>query len=236
MRLSPLRRALRLGTTRSAVAFTLLSGAAMADPGEAPAAPPRPSPEPPRPSPSPPPSAPSFVVSSRLARAAVAAALRAAQHPESLSRIDGFRSRARLNALLPELWVRVARSTDQSLRFAPTVDDPKNYSEAGAAGLLFEARVAWHFDRLMFDSDELSVEKMRAERAEGAAKLGSKVLATLFAWQKSRLRAADAGATDEARALAALEEAEAVVELDVLTDGWFSSQIRPARSKPSGRE
>jgi hypothetical protein len=137
-----------------------------------------------------------------------------------------------MNALLPELWVRVARTTDESLRFAPTVDDPRNYSEAGGAGLLFEARVAWHFDRLMFDSEELAIEKMRVERAEGAAKLAGKVLATLFAWQKARIRVVDTAATDEERALAALEEAEAVVELDVLTDGWFSSRLRPAQGRP----
>jgi hypothetical protein len=217
MRLSSLRRAFRLGTASRVVAFTLSSGAAMAEPGESPPSPAARAPGSPR-------SRPAAVVSSRLAREAIAAALRAAHYPEATARIDGFRTRARMNALLPELWVRVARTSDQSLRFAPTVDDPRNYSEAGGAGLLFEARVAWHFDRLMFDPDELSVEKMRVERAEGASRLAGKVLAVLFAWQKARLRAVDTAATDEERAVAALEEAEAVVELDVLTDGWFSQR------------
>lgn len=213
---------LRLITVTSLVLAVRCQGLAAAEPGEPPRAPPSPAP-------APPPRPPAAPVSSSLAREAIAAALRVARYPEATSRIDGFRTRARLGALLPELWVRVARSTDQSLRFAPTVDDPRNYSEAGAAGLLFEARVAWHFDRLMFDSDELAVEKMRVERAEGASKLASKVLATLFAWQKARAQAADPAATEEARALAALEEAEAAVELDVLTEGWFTGRLRTIR-------
>ena len=234
MRFFASRAVRRVALMSAAIAYPPLPFA-MAEPGEPPP-PPRPAAQTTAPSrPAAPPPRPSLPVSSLLARETVSAALRAANYPEATSRIEGFRSRARLGALLPELWVRVARSTDESLRFAPTVDDPRNYSEAGAAGLLFEARVAWHFQRLVFDSDELSIEKMRVERAEGAAKLTSKVLAVLFAWQKARVRASGADApdaTDEQRTLAALEEAEAVVELDVLTGGWFSGRIGAAAKKP----
>jgi hypothetical protein len=168
-------------------------------------------------------------VSSRLAREAIAAALKAARYPEANDRLDGLKTRARVSAVLPELWVRAARSTDQSLRFAPTVDDPYHYSEAGAAGFLVEARLAWHFDRLLFDRDELAVERLRVERSDGAAKLAAKVLNLLFAWQKARLRQADPKVSDDEQSTAALDEAEAEIELDVLTSGWFATTAVAAK-------
>jgi hypothetical protein len=104
------------------------------------------------------------------------------------------------------------------------VDDPAHYSELGGAGVLLEARLIWHLDRLAFDRDELSVERLKVDRAEAAAKLSQRVLETLFAWQKASLVAEDPNALPEDRDAAALGKLEAEVTLDVLTAGWFGTR------------
>jgi hypothetical protein len=161
------------------------------------------------------------LVASRLARDAIAAALRASGYPEARRDLASMATRARTSAALPELWLRASRSTDQSLRLSPTVDDPAHYSELGGAGVLLEARLIWHLDRLAFDRDELSVERLKNDRADAAAKLSQRVLETLFAWQKASLLAEDPNTLPEDRDAAVLKKLETEVTLDVLTAGWF---------------
>jgi hypothetical protein len=131
-------------------------------------------------------------------------------------------ARTRSSAVLPELILRAARSTDQSLRLTPAVDDPSHYSEGGAAGLWLEARLIWHLDRLAFDRDEISVERLRNEREGVAAKLSGRVLSLLFAWERASLRANDDNVSPDERAEASLQKAESEVLLDVITAGWFA--------------
>lgn len=162
------------------------------------------------------------LVTSALARDAVRAALRAAGFPEARDRSDRMVRRIGLSALLPILTFRVARSTDQSLRFSPTLDDPYRYSESGGAGWWVEGRATWHLDRLLFDHAELSVERIRAGRAEAAGQLARRVLELLFEWQRARLDGRDENLSDESRNAALIRASEAEVTLDVLTNGWFS--------------
>jgi hypothetical protein len=164
------------------------------------------------------------LVTSRLAREAIAAALRASGFPAERRALESMASRARTSAALPELWLRASRSTDQSLRLSPTLDDPAHYSELGGAGILLEARLMWHLDRLVFDSDELSVERLKNDRADAAAKLSQRVLETLFAWQKASLRAEDPDGSPEDKEAAWLAKVQAEVTLDVLTAGWFGAR------------
>jgi hypothetical protein len=86
----------------------------------------------------------------------------------------------------------------------------------------------WHFDRLLFDSDELSVERLKNDRADAAAKLAQRVLETLFAWQKACLRGDDPNGPPEDREAAWLSRVQAEVVLDVLTGGWFGA-VQAAR-------
>jgi hypothetical protein len=51
------------------------------------------------------------------------------------------------------------------------------------------------------------------------------VLEQLSLWQRGRARAADPNAEPEQRESAELDAIGAAVELDVLTDGWFSQAI-----------
>lgn len=174
------------------------------------------------------------LVSSTLARAAVRAALRAAGFPEASRRSERMVSRIGLSALLPDVSFRVMRSTDQSLRFSPTLDAPYRYSEAGGVGWWLEGRATWHLDRLLFDHAELSVERLRAGRAEAASHLVRRVLELLFEWQRARLDERDENQSDEARNAALLRASEAEVTLDVLTAGWFSAS-RHGRTEETSR-
>jgi hypothetical protein len=193
------------------------AGAPLAQDSAAPPAPALPAPA------AAPPPAP-VILSPRFARSAVRMALRAAGIPRSRARLGALGSRARSSAMLPALRLRAARTTDESLRLTPTLDDPYRYAQAGGTSLLFEARLDWKLDRLVFADEELGVERLIGERENAAARLAERVLRLLVAWQRARWRAADAGLEPERRALAELEAIEAELHLDVLTNGWFSEQ------------
>jgi hypothetical protein len=51
----------------------------------------------------------------------------------------------------------------------------------------------------------------------------SRVLETLFAWQKWSARASDGNATAEEHLAAELGALQAEAELDILTGGWFTA-------------
>jgi hypothetical protein len=185
--------------------------------------------------PTPPPPDPlvrAALVTPAFADQAVRAALRAARFPEEHEHLASMASRARSAAALPELWLRAARSTDDSLRLSPTSADPASYSLLGGAGLLLEARLVWHLDRLVFDRDEIQVEHLRGNVGDAAVKLTRRVLELLFAWQRAALRATDPKLSPEDNQNASLSRAEAEVVLDILTDGWFGERI--PRVPPSG--
>ena len=132
-------------------------------------------------------------------------------------------ARARTAAVLPELFLRAARTTDDSLRLSPTIDDPYHYTSLGGAGLWIEGRLVWHFDRLVFDREEVAVERLRREHDDAMARLRGKVLEALFAWQRAVFRAEDpkANADELEQALLSISEQEAT--LDLLTAGWFTT-------------
>jgi hypothetical protein len=165
-------------------------------------------------------------VTSHLAQGAVAAALRASGFFGERRALDSMASRARTSAVLPEVWLRWSRATDQSLRLSPTVDDPAHYSTLGVAGIFLEARLVWHLDRLVFDQDELAVERLKSDRTDAAAKLSQRVLETLLAWQNARLRADDPALLPDEQGAAWLAMAGAEMTLDVLTAGWFGGAAR----------
>jgi hypothetical protein len=159
-----------------------------------------------------------------LARATLRIALRAAGFPARRARLDSLLNRARSSALLPTLRLRAARTTDESLRLTPTIDDPYRYTQAGGASMLFEARLDWKLDRLLFADEELGIERLESDRVNAEARLADRVLKLLVVWQRGRLRAADASLEPEQRALAGLEALEAEIHLDLLTEGWFGEQ------------
>ncbi|HYQ41081.1 MAG TPA: hypothetical protein VER11_03915, partial [Polyangiaceae bacterium] len=158
-------------------------------------------------------------------RGTVRQALASAGYLNARSRLFGLASRARSSAVLPELGVRTLRSSGQLLRLAPTVDDPNRYTQAGTSELTIEARLTWRLDRLVFADEEVTLERLQIERDAAERRLVDYVLERLELWQRGRLRAADPNTEPEQRDAAELSALTAAVELDVLTDGWFSQAI-----------
>jgi len=164
-------------------------------------------------------------LSSRLARGSVRRALATAGYLNARSRLSGLATRARSSAVLPELALRTQRSSGQTLRLTPTTDDPYRYTQAGTSELSFEARLTWHLDRLVFADEEVTLERLQIERDAAERRLIAYVLERLEIWQRGKARAADPNTEGEERETAALAAIAAAVELDVLTDGWFSQAI-----------
>jgi hypothetical protein len=121
---------------------------------------------------------------------------------------DSWIRRARLAGLVP--WVTVRTTRDTSWQ-----DDQ---SEVGH-GTSLELRATWRLDRLLFDSRELQVAAVESARRRERRRLAARVIRTYFAWR----RAASIASDDER---VATRVAEAAAELDALTDGWFSDQLR----------
>ncbi|HEY5373943.1 MAG TPA: hypothetical protein VIK01_09650 [Polyangiaceae bacterium] len=170
-------------------------------------------------------SEPLLLLTPRLARGTVRRALASAGYLDARTRLTSLSARSRSSAALPELRLRALRTTGQTLRLTPTTDDPYRYSTAGAAELAFEARLTWHLDRLVFSNEEVGIERLQSEWNASEHKLIEHVLLQLALWQRSRVRAADVDSEPEVRETAELLAIGAAVELDVLTDGWFSQAI-----------
>jgi hypothetical protein len=169
----------------------------------------------------------SILLDAGLARQTVGAALRAAGFAGKSARLDSLAARARTSAILPDLRIRGGRSTDESIRWSPTVEDPRRYSQAGSAELFFDVQLTWQLDRLVFATAELRVEQLRRQRALAKARLVKRVLEALFAWQRARTKLAHAALLPEEQAEIALSQIEAEAVLDVLTAGWFSRNLEP---------
>jgi hypothetical protein len=188
-------------------------------------------PQAPAPAPVPAPAAPTSVelprpiLGARLVNATLAAAYRAAGRSRAHARYASLSSRARASAALPELRLRAARSTDESLRLTPTSSDPYRYTQAGGVTVSFEGQATWRLDRLVFADEEISIEHLANSRSRADSALTEQVLKTLFQWQRARLTAAREDVDPEARLEAELRAVEAALRLDVLTGGWFSARV-----------
>ncbi|MEB2312301.1 MAG: hypothetical protein OZ921_02935 [Sorangiineae bacterium] len=177
---------------------------------------------------------PSPVAELDLARRAVRAALSAAGYGASARRLDSLSARARSSATLPEVRLRAARTSDESLRLSPTTADPYRYTQAGGTSLWFEARLTWRLDRLVFAKEELAVERLRSERAHARAALVQKVLTLVIAWRRATRRSLAPELLPEEREQAAVDAADAALALDLLTGGWFAGVLAGPASAPSG--
>jgi hypothetical protein len=121
---------------------------------------------------------------------------------------DSWIRRARLAGLVPWVTVRTARDTSWQ----------DNQSAVGH-GTSLELRATWRLDRLLFDGRELHVAGIEAARRRERRRLSTRVIRTYFTWR----RAASIVSDDDR---VATRVAEAAAELDALTDGWFSDQLR----------
>jgi hypothetical protein len=177
-------------------------------------------PPPPTPPPQPDSASARIRVTPRVARAAVAAALRASGIGVDDSRIDEMVARARKSAALPETRLRALRVLGNNEQ-ANTLATSQTYYDTAAANLSLEARLTWRLDRLVYADDEPTLERVRLETQEARARVTTRVLEVLYAWQRAELElaAAQVGSREEMDAL--LRELEAETTLDTMTAGWF---------------
>jgi hypothetical protein len=162
-----------------------------------------------------------------LARGAVRAARRASARDLTRERLDSLSTRSRVSAVLPELVLRAARSTDRSLRLSPTASDIAvyDYTQTGGDDLLLEARATWTLDRLVFADEELGIERLRLEHTRSDERLVERVLALVFGWERAGRLLAAVDTEPELRLRAEVDQLEAEATLDVLTDGWFGAEL-----------
>jgi hypothetical protein len=145
----------------------------------------------------------------------VGAVLTAAYAAAGLDRDPGrsWIRRARIAGLIPWITVRTARDTSWQ--------EPQ--SEVGHSTAL-EVRATWRLDRLLFDSRELQVAALEASRRRERRRLAARVIRSYFTWRRA------AGIADANDDRTSPRAAEAIAELDALTDGWFSGELTRHRS------
>jgi hypothetical protein len=150
----------------------------------------------------------------------VAAALR---HAGLAGRPEvGVRRRARLAAALPTLSLRARRDTSWD-----EASDDKRVTGDIDQKVVLEARATWRLDRLVFDGTELRALALGQQRARARAALSAQTTALYY-----RRRAAQVddlwspAETAEGAVRRELAIAELSAQLDALTGGWWSEQVR----------
>jgi hypothetical protein len=170
-----------------------------------------------------------------LARACVAAALRASGLGMDDSRIDALMARARASALLPEMRTRAMRLWNDAAHTTTLAStDTANFYDAVGANLVLELRLTWRLDRVLYAGDEPTLERVRLERQDARSRLATRTLEVLFAWQRALVAVEQAAPGSPAAAENRLRADEARATLDVLTAGWFST--RDAGDAPEGAD
>ncbi len=164
-----------------------------------------------------------------IVRQTVLRSLRASGRTEAMRRLGSLSSRARGSAALPEVMLRGDRTTDDTLRLTPTLDDPYRYTQAGGVRLSLGARLTWRLDRAIFASEELAVQRLRIQQSQVDATRIRRTLTALFAWHRAVLRANDPGELPEDRAEARVAALEHAFLLDILTGGWFGEHVAVER-------
>jgi hypothetical protein len=168
-----------------------------------------------------------YVLLPRFVRQTIEAAWQAQGIQSALSRLESLSTRSRTSSLLPEVRFRAGRSVDQSLRLAPTVDDPYRYTQSGGVSFVLEGAATFRLNRLIFANEELGIERLKLAQSRERQRLQETLLDELFAWQKAWIAVVNGG-PDARRAQVRLLESR--LRLDVLTGGWFSEH-EPVASK-----
>lgn len=133
--------------------------------------------------------------------------------------LDGLAARARWSALAPEVRLRALRSVDAGARVYRTDDVADRWTGSDGTSTLFEGRLSWRLDRLVFADEEVALERIRVERTELKQRITHRVIELATRWQRARRTAADPDALPRERDEAAAVEVESVVALDALTGG-----------------
>jgi hypothetical protein len=143
--------------------------------------------------------------------------------------LSDLAARARASALAPEVRLRAYRGIDAGARIY-RVEDSDRATVSDGTQSVFEARLSWRLDRLVFADEEVAIERIRLERAELKQRISSKVLDLLLRFQRARRAANDEALLAHEREEAALVAVESLIALDALTGGAASPLLM--RSNP----
>jgi hypothetical protein len=172
-----------------------------------------------------------FPLTPGAARALVSAALRASGLEVRDASIDALEQSARSSAWLPEVRFRVARTDDEHTTIL--FKDPTDPYATSGIRMMYEARLSWRLDRLVYSGDEAQLEHLRVVRIEARERMQKKTLDTYFALERSLADLAHAAPQSREAEDAGLRAFEAAATLDVLTGGWFSDVLRGKVTVPS---
>lgn len=168
---------------------------------------------------------------SKLGREAIARARVVAGEASELERIEDLGTRARWSALLPEVRFRIARVVDEDRAFSPTEYDPERVTTGNQESFWLEGRAAFRLDRLAFASEEVSLERLRLDRHREDRKRELEVIGWLRRYTRAAATLRNDATLPDAALAAEVDRLEAIVALDVLTGGWFSTAV-PATETP----
>jgi hypothetical protein len=119
----------------------------------------------------------------------------------------GYARRTKLAALVPWIGLRVGQDDTWQDVVDPTIGHM----------FVYDVRATWHFDRLVFDPNELRAHSVELARRRERRRLAQLVTRTYYTWLRARAAAAKAPAW-------ALRAEEAAADLEAMTDGaWTDS-------------
>jgi hypothetical protein len=165
-----------------------------------------------------------FPLTPAAARALVAAAWRASGLDTRDVVLDRLEDSSRSAAWLPELRLRVARTDDDHTTIL--FKDPTDPYNTSGVRMMYEARLSWRLDRLVYSGDEAQIEHLRVVRIEARERVEKKTLDTFFALERSLTDLSHATPQSREAEDAGFRAFEAAATLDVLTAGWFSEALR----------
>ncbi|MEE2643736.1 MAG: hypothetical protein VYD19_02275 [Myxococcota bacterium] len=151
-----------------------------------------------------------------------------------------MRSRSRIQALLPQLTVRVTQDTDERGQSLTRFSEDNRAQDISATDVLDEGlqlygEARWRLGETVFNFQETAVMRENRYSAKERQRLLQTVTQLYFERRRLQLERLDERpATPREAALARLKEAQITAELDALTDGEFSRRV--ARGAAAGEQ
>lgn len=173
----------------------------------------------------------------------IAQTLQAARQHAGLDRLDAWPGRARLSHLAPqqvEVQSTWQRQDDQRLTTRDALDAQKNLEDSQLTDqqqdeeiLRLSLHLRWDLRGLIYDPEELTLEKERARQRAALLALEEEVSRVYFERRRLQAQAQLQPPTDwEETAQRRLKLQELTARLDLYTGGWFSRSLVKAGRPP----
>ena len=142
------------------------------------------------------------------------------------ARFSSLVKRARWSGLAPELRLRGVYGFDRTTSLEDAVGIyPGETTTRGARDSLAEARLTFHLDRLVFGSQETTLEKQRLLLKQAEDKRVKEAIELLLKWRTADALTRNETLLPEEQADAIVQTESSLSQLHVLTNGWFEGAI-----------